>query len=253
MTCWQATSTTVLCASATSAPTSTTISIRAIAIGPGNTQGHERAGQRHDRRLWRGAAVFASGQARQPRQPLHDRRRNRCIAVAVHRGGAGSELRSRSLEHTVRHGDFAINTQAGTTTRYYGLYATDTLSITQRLDLTLAGRYNRAQVDINDRNRAQAGAQRQEHLQSLQPRGRPHVQAERCTHHLRIVQRRHARCDAGRADLFGPELSLFATQRIPRRSAAQAGDCAYFRSRRTRALQQQPEVACNCVSDHAAG
>jgi outer membrane receptor protein involved in Fe transport len=47
-------------------------------------------------------------------------------------------------------GAFTTNTQVGTTTRYYGLYATDTWSLTKRLDLTLAGRYNRAQVDIND-------------------------------------------------------------------------------------------------------
>jgi outer membrane receptor protein involved in Fe transport len=46
--------------------------------------------------------------------------------------------------------DFSTVTQVRTTNQYYGIYATDTFSITQRLDLTLAGRYNRAEVKITD-------------------------------------------------------------------------------------------------------
>jgi hypothetical protein len=110
----------------------------------------ERAGQRHDRRLWRRAAVFASGQARRPRKPFHDRRWSRCIPIGLQRGATGSELRIRSLLRTVRHRRLHHQHASRHDHPLLCLYATDTLSITQRLDLTLAGRYNRAQVDIND-------------------------------------------------------------------------------------------------------
>jgi len=52
----------------------------------------------------------------------------------------------------VPQGDFTTKTLVRTNNHYYGLYATDTLSLTKRLDLTLSGRYNRAQVDIADRS-----------------------------------------------------------------------------------------------------
>jgi len=47
-------------------------------------------------------------------------------------------------------GGFVTGTQVRTENQYYGLYATDTLSLTRRLDLTLAGRYNRARIKIAD-------------------------------------------------------------------------------------------------------
>ena len=47
-------------------------------------------------------------------------------------------------------GNFTTNTNVRTNNYYYGLYATDTFSVTKRLDLTLAGRYNRAEVKIKD-------------------------------------------------------------------------------------------------------
>jgi len=47
-------------------------------------------------------------------------------------------------------GDFITVTQARTTNSYWGLYLTDTLSLTPSVDVTLAGRYNWAQVKIRD-------------------------------------------------------------------------------------------------------
>ncbi len=45
---------------------------------------------------------------------------------------------------------FAVDTIVGSTNAYTGIYFTDTLSLTKQLLLTLAGRYNNAQIDIND-------------------------------------------------------------------------------------------------------
>lgn len=45
---------------------------------------------------------------------------------------------------------FVANTAVRTTNSYYGAYFTDTLGITERLFLTLAGRYNVAKVTISD-------------------------------------------------------------------------------------------------------
>ena len=38
-----------------------------------------------------------------------------------------------------------------TTTRYYGVYASDVLSLTDRLDLSLGGRFNTAEIDLHDK------------------------------------------------------------------------------------------------------
>jgi iron complex outermembrane recepter protein len=51
---------------------------------------------------------------------------------------------------TVTTGGFARETEVRTTNQYYGLYATDTLSLTERISLTLSARYNRAHVRIEN-------------------------------------------------------------------------------------------------------
>ncbi|MFL5422869.1 MAG: TonB-dependent receptor [Myxococcales bacterium] len=51
---------------------------------------------------------------------------------------------------TVATGDFAFETDVQTTNQYYGLYFTDTLTLTEGLSLTLSGRYNRAHVAIKN-------------------------------------------------------------------------------------------------------
>ncbi len=51
---------------------------------------------------------------------------------------------------TVATGPFVLGTDVETTNQYYGLYVTDTLSLTDRLSLTLSGRYNRAHVKIEN-------------------------------------------------------------------------------------------------------
>jgi iron complex outermembrane recepter protein len=47
---------------------------------------------------------------------------------------------------------FKLNTAAKSTNRYYGIYLTDTLSISPQWHLTLAGRYNHARIQISDRS-----------------------------------------------------------------------------------------------------
>ncbi len=48
--------------------------------------------------------------------------------------------------------DFSQDTDAQTTNRYYGLFATDTLSLGERWTLTASGRYNLARIRIEDRS-----------------------------------------------------------------------------------------------------
>jgi outer membrane receptor protein involved in Fe transport len=47
-------------------------------------------------------------------------------------------------------GDFVLVTQARVSNTYQALYVTDTLSVTPQVDVTVAGRYNRALVQIRD-------------------------------------------------------------------------------------------------------
>ena len=47
---------------------------------------------------------------------------------------------------------FTEDTDAGTMNRYYGVFATDTLSLSEQWTLTLSGRYNIARIRIEDRS-----------------------------------------------------------------------------------------------------
>ena len=49
-------------------------------------------------------------------------------------------------------GDFTDDTDAQTGNRYYGVFATDAVALTERLTLTLSGRYNLARIRIEDRS-----------------------------------------------------------------------------------------------------
>jgi iron complex outermembrane receptor protein len=51
---------------------------------------------------------------------------------------------------TVGIGDFSNLTNAKSSSRYYGLFATDTLSLGEQWALTLSGRYNAARISIRD-------------------------------------------------------------------------------------------------------
>jgi iron complex outermembrane receptor protein len=51
---------------------------------------------------------------------------------------------------TVGNGDFALLTDAKTSSRYYGLFVTDTLNLNRLWTLTISGRYNRAEIKIED-------------------------------------------------------------------------------------------------------
>jgi iron complex outermembrane receptor protein len=52
---------------------------------------------------------------------------------------------------TVGIDDFSLVTDADTRSRYYGVFVTDTLHLTPLWTLTLSGRYNRADIKIEDR------------------------------------------------------------------------------------------------------
>ncbi len=52
---------------------------------------------------------------------------------------------------TVGIDDFMLATDAGTRSRYYGLFATDTLHLNPLWTLTVSGRYNHARIEIDDR------------------------------------------------------------------------------------------------------
>ena len=49
-------------------------------------------------------------------------------------------------------GDFSQDTDAQTSNRYYGIFATDTLALSERWTLTASGRYNLARIRIEDRS-----------------------------------------------------------------------------------------------------
>ena len=51
---------------------------------------------------------------------------------------------------TVASGDFALVTDADTDSRYYGIFAEDTLNLTRLWTLTLSGRFNHADIRIDD-------------------------------------------------------------------------------------------------------
>jgi outer membrane receptor protein involved in Fe transport len=51
---------------------------------------------------------------------------------------------------SIAAGDFSLVTQARVSNSYQALYVTDTLSLTSQVDVTVAGRYNRAMVTIRD-------------------------------------------------------------------------------------------------------
>ena len=53
--------------------------------------------------------------------------------------------------NTIPTGDFAPTTDVGTRNRYLGVFAADTLALDERWTLTVAGRYNRARIDVGDR------------------------------------------------------------------------------------------------------
>ncbi|MFL6622848.1 MAG: TonB-dependent receptor [Sulfurifustis sp.] len=63
---------------------------------------------------------------------------------------ASQEANFTAERRAVPAGDFVEDVDVAAKNRYYGLYATDTLSLTPSLHLTLSGRYNTAQVELRD-------------------------------------------------------------------------------------------------------
>jgi hypothetical protein len=108
-------------------------------------------------------------------------------------------------------------------TRTWSLFATDTLSITDRWHATLSGRYNRSTVKPRQaQSRRGADSLDGNHLQPLQSGLRPHLYAVPRLERLRRLQRRQPHADAIELGCAN-RTTLQAAQRHGRRSAAQAG------------------------------
>lgn len=79
------------------------------------------------------------------------------VGASVDLGRAGFTQTSQEAQFNESRGADAIGpftpvTDAATRNRYYGVFATDTLSLDDRWALTLSGRYNLARIQIEDRS-----------------------------------------------------------------------------------------------------
>jgi iron complex outermembrane receptor protein len=77
--------------------------------------------------------------------------------LSVDRGGTDFEQFEQEADFTPNRGtlvteDFELETKVNTRNRYYGIYFTDTISLSERLHLTASGRYNRARVAIRNKS-----------------------------------------------------------------------------------------------------
>jgi outer membrane receptor protein involved in Fe transport len=87
---------------------------------------------------------------------LAGRRNQLTVGAAADLGDTRFDQETRTADFTadrgtVATGDWAPNTAVRTTTRYLGLYASDTLSLADGLSLTVSGRFNAARVRIENR------------------------------------------------------------------------------------------------------
>jgi iron complex outermembrane recepter protein len=77
--------------------------------------------------------------------------------LSVDRGDTDFEQFEQEADFTPNRGtvateDFELETKVNSRNRYYGLYFTDTISLSERLHLTASGRYNRARLAIRDKS-----------------------------------------------------------------------------------------------------
>jgi iron complex outermembrane recepter protein len=84
------------------------------------------------------------------------RKNNATVGASLDRGRTDFEQSNQSALIAADRSTFSsepivIGTRLRGTTTYAGLYATDTLSLAERLHLTLSGRYNDAKVKLDDR------------------------------------------------------------------------------------------------------
>ena len=146
--------------------------------------------------------------------------------LTAERGVAGSGLLA-SLDGL--GGDDLFNTAIDTGNRAVGLYASNTLSATDRVHLTVSGRYNRANIDIGDRlGTSLDGAHA---FARLNPRRRRRLSGGRRRVGLRAVLRVEPRPDGGRAELRRPRRAVPRAQRLRLRPAPGAGRRAIRRDR----------------------
>jgi outer membrane receptor protein involved in Fe transport len=104
--------------------------------------------------LGRGAGLQLTGSA-----PWAGRANTLVLGVAVDAGAArfrrsAQAARFTADRGTIGLGPFAAETDSDSTTRYLGAYVSDALALDERWTVTLAGRYNRADIAIRDRSGA---------------------------------------------------------------------------------------------------
>jgi iron complex outermembrane receptor protein len=127
----------------------------------------------------------------------------------------------------------------GATTLYSGIYATDTFDVTSRLSLTAGGRFNIAEIDLQDELGNDPGLKCQSQLQPRQSDRRRHLQAHAEPHGLWRLFGSKPRADSAGARLFRPDPSVLDRQRARRRSRLEAGCLAHVRGRVARALRNR--------------
>ena len=102
--------------------------------------------------LGRGLGLQLSGSA-----PFFGHANKLAVGVGADEGQARFRRSTQSATFTpdrgtVGIGTFLPETDSDSTTRYLGAYASDSLSLDERWTLTLAGRYNRADIRVADRS-----------------------------------------------------------------------------------------------------
>jgi iron complex outermembrane receptor protein len=88
---------------------------------------------------------------------LAGRKNQFVVGASADLGRAGFTQESQEAQFNATRGadpvsGFTLDTDAATSNRYYGLFATDTWSFAEQWALTLSGRYNLARIHIEDRS-----------------------------------------------------------------------------------------------------
>ncbi len=106
--------------------------------------------------------------------------------------------------------------RVGISDAYYGVFFTDTLNLTDRLALTASGRFNVAEINLNDQNGGDlTGNHNYPHFN---PAGRRDLQGDAVADGLCRLRGSEPRADAGRTFLCRPNRFLQPGQFLRRRS-----------------------------------
>jgi outer membrane receptor protein involved in Fe transport len=120
------------------------------AIGPGNSSGFNNVNALDQKAYGAGVQLTLLGR-------LAERANQFNIGASADIGEVAFVSRQQEALFTSDRGTMGFGSYAGTTdirtrNRYFGLYVADTWSLTQRMHVSLSGRYNRAEISIMDRS-----------------------------------------------------------------------------------------------------